>query len=94
MNNIFRELPPEVKLRIDEEALDITTTLTYLCLSCNTAKEIIELFREAYLELLQSTEADKWFTNESHLKDLDRMQESYEKEIKELNEVIQRKAQQ
>ena len=90
--NLLIELPDTIKLEIKELALLRSFKTANEILDHHSVKDALQLLREALEEVIKEYEADKWFKNESHLKDLDRIQESYDKEIKELNEVIQRTA--
>ena len=90
--NIFIQLPEKVKLEIEELALLKSFKSANDILDHNSTKNALKLLREVLEETIKEYESDKWFKNEAHLKDLDRIQESYDKEIRELNEVIQKKA--
>jgi len=90
--NIYVELPEKIKEKVSNEAQIQTSLVMDEALTHNKPSEILQSLKQAYFRLLVSSKSSEWFKNEAHLKDLDMAQESYDKEIATLNEVIQRKA--
>ena len=88
--NIFIQLPERVKLEIKELALLKSFTYANSILEHLSPKDALKLITQSLEDTIIDYEQDKWYKNEAHLKDLDIIQESYDKEIKDLNEVIQR----
>lgn len=89
-DNEFKELPKEVQERIER---DITNKFNKLAHPTKD-ESIINMmiaFKEAYIDLLRSSAIEEWKYKEIALKSQAELVEAYDAQIKELNEVIQKK---
>ena len=88
--NILIKLPEQIKLKIEIEAEQKTSKLMDNIFSIEKRVDQIMFLRNAYRELLEKTESDKWFRNEATLKDFEMIQQSYDKELAEKDRIIKR----
>lgn len=90
-DNEFRELPQSVQVRIGRESTEKFNKVIK-SLENESIPNVLLALREVYMNLLRSSAVKEWKYIEKALKDQDELVNSYDLEIKELNEVIQRKA--
>jgi len=88
--NIYMALPNSVKLQVSEEAQEMVSKLRKECLAKYTPTDMVTFLINEIFKQYTTFKAQEWFKNKAYLKDMDIIQESYDKEIKDLNEVIQR----
>lgn len=88
--NIYIGLPNNIKFDISEQLTEMLKKLSKKIEGIEAPEKKLDALISSLSEEFSNSRAQDWFTNKAHLKDLDIIQESYDKEIKDLNEVIQR----